>query len=171
MSTFSNHVSVVPNDQIKRVTSLKFRQDFNSLGPLGYELDLTQLDDEEKDAIKQHISWYKQRRDLLVNGKFSQLLLIGDDKNIYAWSMRKGPEQVVGFYRKLARPNETLDHYLKLPGLSNKVEYSVNAEVRLQGQVLTELGLRLPYQLNGWNQKMAQVSGDFQSFICDVKKI
>ncbi|WP_279095876.1 alpha-galactosidase [Lactobacillus taiwanensis] len=138
-------MSAVPNDQIKRVTGLKFRQDVNSFGPLGYELDLTQLDDEEKDAIKQHISWYKQRRNLLVNGKFSQLLPIGDDQNIYAWSMRKGPEQVIGFYRKLARPNETLDHYLKLPGLSNKAEYSVNAEVRLQGQVLTELDLRLPY--------------------------
>lgn len=49
-------MSAVPNDQIKRVTSLKFRQDFNSFGSLGYELDLTQLDDEEKDAIKQHIS-------------------------------------------------------------------------------------------------------------------
>ena len=61
---FSNHVSAVPNDQIKRVTGLKFRQNVNSFGPLGYELDLTQLDDEEKDAIKQHISWYKQRRDL-----------------------------------------------------------------------------------------------------------
>lgn len=101
---------------------MKFRQDVNFFGPLGYELDLTQLDDEEKDAIKQHISWYKQRRDLLVNGKFSQLLPIGDDQNIYAWSMRKVPEQVVGFYRKLARPNETLDDYLKLPGLSNQVE-------------------------------------------------
>ncbi|WP_308554766.1 alpha-galactosidase [uncultured Lactobacillus sp.] len=169
LSAFSNHVSAVPNHQTGRKTSLKFRQDLNTFGPLGYELDLNTLSEKELSAIKKHIAWYKKLRDLLVNGEFNQLLPIGDDKNIYAWSAGNKAEQVIGFYRKLAKPNETLDHYLKLNNLDLKAKYHFNGEV-LSGKLLTEVGLRLPYQLNGWNQAMAQLSGDFQSFVYHVKQ-
>ncbi len=52
LSTFSNHVSAVPNDQVKRITSLKFRQNVACFGPLGYELDLGKLSTEEKNKLK-----------------------------------------------------------------------------------------------------------------------
>ncbi|MDE7050102.1 MAG: alpha-galactosidase [Lactobacillus sp.] len=171
MSTFSNHVSAVPNDQLKRITSLDFRQDLNSFGPLGYELDLTKLSSEEKLKIKSHIKWYKNHRNILVFGEFNQLLPIGDDKNIYAWSMSASDEQVVAFYRKLARPNETLDHYLPLKNINLDNQYLLNKTERLSGSFLNNIGLRLPYQLNGWNQAMAEVAGDFQSYLYDVKKL
>lgn len=170
LSTFSNHVSAIPNHQTGRKTSLKFRQNFNLFGPLGYELDLNKLTDQEKEAIKNHISWYKEKRNLLVNGKFNQLLPIGDDKNIYSWSVGNNNEQVIGFYRKLARPNETLDHYLKLSNLDDDSEYIVNDGKILHGKFLKKIGIRFPYQLNGWNQKTAQLAGDFQSYIYDIKK-
>ncbi|EEJ72039.1 alpha-galactosidase [Lactobacillus ultunensis] len=170
LSTFSNHVSAVPNHQTGRKTSLTFRQNFNSFGPLGYELDLNKLSDDELTAIKNHITWYKEKRDLLVNGQFDQLLPIGDEHNTYAWSVSNDDEQVVGFYRKLAKPNETLDHYLKLKNVDFKADYQIRDHV-LKGKFLAEVGLRLPYQLNGWNQAMAQLAGDFQSYIYDVKKI
>ncbi|KRM37487.1 alpha-galactosidase [Lactobacillus hamsteri DSM 5661 = JCM 6256] len=170
LSTFSNHVSAIPNHQTGRKTSLAFRQDFNSFGPLGYELDLSKLTDQEKETIKNHISWYKEKRDLLVNGQFNQLLAIGDDKNIYSWSVSDNNEQVIGFYRKLACPNETLDHYIKLSNIDFGSEYIVNDKDILHGNFLEKIGLRQPYQLNGWNQKMMQVSGDFQSYLYDLKK-
>lgn len=171
MSTFSNHVSAVPNDQLKRVTSLDFRQDLNSFGPLGYELDLTKLSLEEKSKIQDHIKWYKKRRKLLVYGYFQQLLSLATDNNIYAWSMSTPQEQIVGFYRKLAKPNESLDHYFMLKDIDSNSEYSVNEKDKLSGNFLNTIGLRLPYQLNGWNQAMAQVAGDFQSYIYDVKNL
>lgn len=171
MSTFSNHVSAVPNDQLKRVTSLGFRQDLNSFGPLGYELDLTKLSLEEKSKIQDHIKWYKERRKLLVYGHFQQLLSLATDKNTYAWSMSTPQEQVVGFYRKLAKPNESLDHYFILKDIDSNREYLVNEKDKLSGNFLNNIGLRLPYQLNGWNQAMAEVAGDFQSYIYDVKNL
>lgn len=169
LSTFSNHVSAVPNHQTMRKTSLKFRQDFNSFGPLGYELDLNKLTEQEKLAIQEHIKWYKSRRDLLVNGEFDQLLPFDDRRNTYAWSVANQEEQVVGFYRKLVRPNETLDHYLKLKNIDQDAKYQCG-RTQLSGCFLDKIGLRLPYQLNGWNQATAELFGDFQSYIYDVKK-
>lgn len=170
LSVFSNHVSAVPNDQTGRRTSLKFRQDFNSFGPLGYELDLNKLSQTEQEKIKQHIAWYKQNRQLLVNGHFSQLIPL-NDQNVYAWSVADDNREVIGFYRKLIHANETLNQYLSLNDLNIKASYKVNDEAVVSGKFLSTVGLRLPYQLNGWNQKMAQLSGDFQSYIYELKKI
>ena len=136
LSTFSNHVSQVPNDQVKRMTSLKFRQELACFGPLGYELDLNKLSSKEKSQIKDWIKWYKKNRNLLVNGEFNQLLKFTPNKNTYAWSVRNHDMQVIGFYRKLARPNETLDRYISLEGLRNQSKYLINQQYVVSGKVL-----------------------------------
>lgn len=170
LSVFSNHVSAIPNDQTGRVTSLKFRQDFNSFGPLGYELDLNKLSLSEQEEIKNHITWYKQKRKLLVDGDFSQLIPL-NNQNVYAWSVANDYEQVVGFYRKLIHANESLKQYLPLKKIKINDFYTINDHKNISGKFLSKVGVRLPYQLNGWNQKMVQLSGDFQSYIYEVKRI
>lgn len=171
LSAFSNHVSAAPNDQIQRLTGLKFRQDVNSFGPLGYELDLGKLSGAEQEKVARHLAWYKQRRELCVDGDFSFLLPVGDQNNTYAYSVRQDDAQLVGFYRKLAKPNETLDHYLRLSSLQPEAWYEVNNRDRLRGNLLHQIGLRLPYQLNGWNSEQAVLKGDFQSYLYEVKKL
>lgn len=171
LSTFSNHVSAVPNDQVKRITSLKFRQNFACFGPLGYELDLNKLSTEEKNQIKNWIRWYKENRKLLVNGTFDQLLKFDPSQNTYAWSVSNSNKQIVGFYRKLARPNETLDQYLPLKHLNDHQKYQINSDQMVSGRVLQKFGLREPYQFNASNPDTAQISGDFQSYLYQIKAI
>ena len=171
LSTFSNHVSAVPNDQIKRITSLKFRQNVACFGPLGYELDLGKLSTEEKNQIKNWIRWYKENRKLLVNGTFDQLLKFDPSQNTYAWSVSNSNKQIVGFYRKLARPNETLDQYLPLKHLNDHQKYQINSDQMVSGRVLQKFGLREPYQFNASNPDTAQISGDFQSYLYQIKTI
>lgn len=113
LSTFVNHVSAVPNEQIFRETNLKFRQDVACFGSLGYELDLNKLSDDELKEIQKYTSWYKSNRTLLNYGNFYQISPLIQD-NVYSWAVANGDKQIVGFYRKLARPNETLDQYLPL---------------------------------------------------------
>lgn len=48
VSTIGAHVSAVPNHQVHRDTSLKFRGDVAMSGNFGYELDLTKFTDAEK---------------------------------------------------------------------------------------------------------------------------
>ncbi|WP_049150661.1 alpha-galactosidase [Lactobacillus gasseri] len=171
LSTFSNHVSAVPNDQVKRITSLKFRQNVACFGPLGYELDLGKLSTEERNQIKNWIRWYKENRKLLVNGTFDQLLKFDPSQNTYAWSVSNSNKQIVGFYRKLARPNETLDQYLPLKHLNDHQKYQINSDQMVSGRVLQKFGLREPYQFNASNPDTAQISGDFQSYLYQIKTI
>ena len=171
LSTFSNHVSAVPNDQVKRITSLKFRQNVSCFGPLVYELDLNKLSTEEKNQIKNWIRWYKENRKLLVNGTFDQLLKFDPSQNTYAWSVSNSNKQIVGFYRKLARPNETLDQYLPLKHLNDHQKYQINFDQMVSGRVLQKFGLREPYQFNASNPDTAQISGDFQSYLYQIKTI
>ncbi|WP_255409189.1 alpha-galactosidase [Lactobacillus sp. HT06-2] len=170
LSTFSNHVSAVPNSQVRRNTSLKFRQDLASFGPLGYELDLNQLSSDEKEQINDQIDWYKKRRQLLVNGTFRQLISL-KDKNKFAWEVEAGSNQMVGFFRKLAKPNEALDQYFSLPNSNNMQTYSINHDLVVSGRVLKNFGLREPYQFNGSNGDTAQVSDDFQSYLYEIKQV
>lgn len=168
LSTFSNHVSAVPNEQIKRITSLKFRQDFAVFGPLGYELDLTKLSSTDKKAIQQQISWYKKYRDLLVNGQFSQLLPF-KDTNTFCFKVSDKCNSIIGFYRKLARPNGSSNQYINVYNVDPNSNYLVNNEL-LSGRILSKFGLREPYQFNGSNAETAQLIGDFQSYIYQIVK-
>ncbi len=169
LSVFSNHVSAVPNGQVKRITSLKFRQNVACFGPLGYELDINKLTPLDQKQIYDQINWYKKRRDLLVNGDFKQLLPL-TDTNKSAFSVNDCDHQIIGFYRKLTRPNETLDRFISLPNLNLNAYYKVNGQAVLSGRFLKEFGLRQPYQFNGSNAGTAQLIGDFQSFLFEIEK-
>ncbi|MER2001603.1 MAG: alpha-galactosidase [Carnobacterium inhibens] len=167
LSTFSNHVSASPNHQVERVTSLQTRQNVSIFGPLGYELDLTKLSDEEKEEIKTCISFYKKHRNLLVHGEFFQLLDPFGDTNEVSWGVANEDksEFIIGFYRKMAVANPPALDYIKVSFLTDDKIYSVNKSEEVSGKVLSHFGLRKPYQFNGANHHQAQVKGDFQSYI------
>lgn len=170
LSAFSNHVSAVPNDQVKRITPLAIRQTVSDFGPLGYELDLTKLDDSEKKAIKENVKFYKQNRQLLLHGHFQQLLTVDPDANEVSFGVVNDDqsETFIGFYRKLARPNSSVIRHLKVPFLSEDKHYAVGNE-RISGRILKNIGLLEPFEFNGANLETAQVSGDYQSFMFHLK--
>lgn len=165
LSAFSNHVSAVPNDQVGRMTPLKMRQNVADFGPLGYELDITKLPAPELAAIKDNIDFYRQHRELLVNGHFQQLQPLDPDANTVAWSVANADqsELFVGFYRKLATPNTSVLNYLKLPNVAVNRHYQIDDGPIVSGQILQQFGLREPYQFNGANADTAELRGDFQS--------
>ncbi|MBC2478280.1 alpha-galactosidase, partial [Clostridium beijerinckii] len=68
ISTMGAHVSAVPNHQVHRNTSLKMRGDVAMLGNFGYELDLTNFNDEEIETVKKQVETYKELRELIQFG-------------------------------------------------------------------------------------------------------
>ncbi|MDR3276257.1 MAG: alpha-galactosidase [Treponema sp.] len=105
-SSLGCHVSAVPNHQTGRVTPIMFRAMTAFFGVLGYELDPTKLKDEEKQAVKTQIAFYKAHRGLFQRGKLTRLWTTG--RGDYAAWMVSSPdrsEAVVGFYRMLNHPN------------------------------------------------------------------
>ncbi|NBD25850.1 alpha-galactosidase [Paenibacillus glycinis] len=74
VSAMGAHVSAVPNHQVHRNTPLKTRGDVAMSGNFGYELDLTQFTDAEKEEVKRQVEQVKEVRGLVQYGSFHRLL-------------------------------------------------------------------------------------------------
>ena len=127
-----------------------------------------------RQKIKEHSHtfayiFHSSKPDLLVNGHFEQLVPL-EDQNKYAWSVKQDEKQIIGFFRKLAKPNDTLDRYLSLSNLDQNADYIINQKNKVSGRVLTNFGLREPYKFNASNGDTAQVTGDFQSYLFEIEK-
>jgi len=160
-SSMGAHVSAVPNHQVKRSPSLKMRYDTASFGNLGYELDLTKLDEEEIKVVKDQVNNYKQIRKLVQFGDFYRLRspFAG---NFTAWSYldAEKEELLVGFYQVLASPNPR-EEKLKLKALDAQADYKdLNSGEIYGGDELMNYGLKVPH-----------LKGDFSSKVWRFKKI
>ena len=73
ISTMGAHVSVSPNEQTSRKTSINTRAAVAMSGTFGYELDVTKLDDANKNDIIEQIKTYKKYYNIINHGDFYRL--------------------------------------------------------------------------------------------------
>jgi alpha-galactosidase len=161
VSSMGAHVSAVPNHQVGRMTSLKTRGDVAMSGNFGYELDLTQMSEDEKTEVKAQIRQYKQIRHLVQFGDFYRLRspFEGGDA---AWMMvaEDGGEAFAVYVRELAEANSPMD-WLRLRGLDAKARYRVeDSGIVYGGDQLMYVGLPIP-----------RVRGDFQSSVWRLVRV
>ncbi len=120
-SCIGAHVSAVPNHQTLRSTPLQTRFGISSFGLLGYELDVRDLDSEQKKKIKQQTELYKKWRNILQYGQFYRIASGG---NIHQWiCVSEDKTKAVGFImQELTVPNT---QYLcfKATGLDEEKTY------------------------------------------------
>lgn len=83
-SLMTAHVSASPNHQTGRITSMRFRGDVAMAENFGYELNLTQLSQEDKDEIARQVSLYKELRMLVQYGDLYRTSS-PFDSNLTAW--------------------------------------------------------------------------------------
>lgn len=154
------HVSAVPNHQANRITSLQTRGVSAMAGNFGYELDITKLNEEEKEELKQQISLYKEIRETVQFGTLYRLkspfnsnevawMMISEDKN----------EVIVSYVRQWALVNERFSN-LKLTALDKDSEYEIIGEdIILSGDELMYIGLNIP-----------ELTGDYVSKLWRLKR-
>ena len=73
LSTMGAHVSAVPNHQTRRITSPKTRADVAYTGMFGFELDVTNMTDEELAQIAEQAAFAKHIQPLILSGRFYRL--------------------------------------------------------------------------------------------------
>jgi alpha-galactosidase len=73
VSTVGSHVSAVPNHQTGRITPFHTRGVAAMAGTFGYELDVNNLSDEDKEEIKQQVEFYNRNYDLINAGDYYRL--------------------------------------------------------------------------------------------------
>ncbi len=105
MSTIGAHVSSCPNHQTLRTTSIETRFEVAAFGLLGYELNLTELNAEDKQAVANQIAFYKEHREVFQFGDFYRIRI--NENGCYQWiSVATDRKKALGLYlQKEARPN------------------------------------------------------------------
>lgn len=166
-SMWGAHVSAVPNDQVGRLTSIDTRAKVAYFGAFGYELDVTELSDEEQATIKQQVAFYKQYQ----FGTFYRLETPDTSDNVYAWETVSPDKQTaIGMrYQILNGANPAyIRYYFK--GLDPERHYTVNdgSEV-FSGAELMNAGYFVPRVMN--RLQSPKVPSDFHADMFIVKAV
>lgn len=158
-SSMCCHVSVIPNHQVHRNTSLKMRGDVASSGVLGYQLDLTKLTPEEKEYTKKQIELYKELRKLILFGRMHRLKSpFTSNEAAWIFVSEDHKEAFMAYFRILAIPNEPLARIFPR-GLNPAFTYElIDEDMALSGDALMYAGLPIPL-----------LKGDFQSYTWRMK--
>lgn len=170
-SMWGAHVSAVPNDQVGRLTSIDMRAKVAYFGAFGYELDVTELSDEEQATIKQQVAFYKQYRKLFQFGTFYRLETPDTSDNVYGWETVSPDKQTaIGMrYQILNGANPAyIRYYFK--GLDPERHYTVNdgSEV-FSGAELMNAGYFVPRVMN--RLQSPKVPSDFHADMFIVKAV
>ncbi|NCA95555.1 MAG: alpha-galactosidase [Methanomicrobia archaeon] len=106
LSSIGAHVSASPSHQLLRNTPIDTRFNVAAFGVLGYELDLSHLDEVETKAVKAQIAFYKKHRHLLQYGTFYQMQLL-EEKDFAVWMVlsEDKKEGIIGYFNGLQKPN------------------------------------------------------------------
>lgn len=159
-SAMSCHVSVCPNHQTGRVTPFESRIAIASLGAFGFELDTTQLKQDEKDMLKSACIAYRADESLLLNGDLIRLKSPFVDGYFAEMAVSKDKS-----YAKLTvmypQPLGNDKFYnIKLYGLDENSFYSINGEEKASGSALVNRGFYLP-----------QTTGDYKTLVVYFERI
>lgn len=161
ISSMTAHVSAVPNHQTGRITSLKTRGDVAMSGVFGYELDLTEMTEEEKVIVKDQVQHYQEIRPLVQFGEFYRLNSPFEG-NLTAWMFvsEDQSEALVMLARTLASAQPVF-HEVFLTGLDEQIVYQDQAtKQQFFGDELMNLGVNVP-----------DFYGDFQTTLLHLKKV
>lgn len=143
--TMGSHVSACPNHQLGRSTPMETRLNVAMSGNLGFELDLNLTLDNEIELVKKSIEFYKENRALIQLGEFYRLLSPFNGQ-VTSWMfINKDKSEFIVFW-VLDKAEVTYSQkVLKLPYVSEDMQYKTSEGVLFTGGELKYRGLKLPY--------------------------
>lgn len=164
VSVVGSHVSAVPNHQTGRKTPLHTRGVVAMSGTFGYELNLMNLSEEEKQEIREQIAEYKSYAPIIQNGLYYRLSNPTEEE-ICAWEYvytdeKEQSKVLLNIVMQAIHGNMTVN-YVKLQGLEEAAVYrEEKSGKRYTGSALMYGGMPLPVEL-----------GEYQAYqYCFVRK-
>ncbi len=123
MNTVTAHVSNCPNHQTLRKTPLDTRFNVAFFSNLGYEYNLCEMKQKDKDELKEQIKLYKKWRDVISSGTFYRSKSFSDSNNTVWTCVSKDKTRAVALdLQNRVTPNTTFRHYEAL-GLDRELKY------------------------------------------------
>ena len=142
-----SHVSVVPNEQTGRITSLETRGVVAMAGVFGYEMNLGNLSEAEKEIVKEQVRKYRSYAPLIQNGLYYRLSNPFED-TLAAWEFvsEDGTEALVSVVMLEIHGNMTVN-YVRLKGLKSGRSYQEQESGCIyDADALREIGIPLPLE-------------------------
>lgn len=166
ISSMGAHVSAVPNHQVGRITSMETRANVAYFGAFGYELDVTEMSEGDKETMKEQISFFKEHRELFQFGTFYRIHSpFSGNGNRTSWMVVSEDKEraVVGDYHILCEPNASYKRLL-LKGLDPNASYKIEGyEGSYNGDELMEIGIQLDHERFRGHRGDHYVPRDFYS--------
>ena len=162
-SAMGAHVSDCPNHTVGRNTPFKTRGHVAMVGTFGYELDVTRIPQEDRDAIPTQIEEFNKFNTLVRTGDHYRIGNMFEDNTWDAWMFvsKDKTNALFEFVQVLARPNER-SRRIKLKGLDPDAYYYEESEPdkKISGAALMNAGINIA---KIWGAD--GISGDFSSKI------
>ena len=145
ISTIGSHVSAVPNHQTGRITPIETRAVTAMAGSFGYELDLNQISDGEKQAVKLQIARFKKYNYIIHNGLYYRISNpMKDDVAVWEYVSEDKSEALVHGMIFRTAPN-SLQIRIRLRGLIPDAVYRLESDGHCYtGLALMNGGILLP---------------------------
>ena len=162
VSVIGSHISAVPNHQNGRITDIDTRAVVAMSGNFGYELDLTKLDEKDKEKIQKQISAFRENWDIIHNGIYYRDSDILQEKDYAAWNFTSPDrsEALLNVVTTAVHANDKV-HYIRCRGLEDDALYTCRETgAVLSGSLLRIIGIPLPI-----------VPGEYQAFQFHFQKI
>lgn len=139
-----SHVSITPNHQTGRSTSLNTRYQVARMFNLGYELDLTKCTEEEQREIAGQIAGHKKERNWLQKAIFCRNET--PNENYVSWSSVRGDREecLTLVFQKFFNPLHSHGQF-SLTGLNPEYDYleTISGQ-KYGGDELMEIGISVP---------------------------
>jgi len=146
-SSMGAHVSDCPNHTVGRQTPFKTRGHVAMVGTFGYELDVTKIPQQDRDAIPGQIEEFKKYNPLVRTGDHYRIGNMFEDNSWDAWMFvaKDKSEALFEFVQVLKRPNYH-SRRIKLKGLDPEAYYydESKPDTKLSGAALMYAGINIP---------------------------
>lgn len=144
LSMMSAHVSASPNEQSGRRTSLDTRAAVAYFGVFGYELDVTTLDAEEAEKVKEQIRFYKKYRDVFQYGNFYRIRSPFEDDAVDWQVVSKDQSTSILVHTSLTSHLNPGYSVVKFCGLDDGKRYTIaGMDEEFFGDELMNAGIRI----------------------------
>lgn len=145
-SAMGAHVSDCPNHTVGRNTPFATRGHVAMVGTFGYELDVTKISQEDRDAIPKQIEEFNKYNKLVRTGDHYRIGNMFEDNTWDAWEFvaKDKSEVLFEFVQVLARPN-CRSRRIKLKGLDPDAFYYEESapEEKISGAALMNAGINV----------------------------
>jgi alpha-galactosidase len=152
IATMGAHVSAVPNHQTGRTTNITTRGVVAQAGTFGYELDLNQISEEEKEIVRCQIEEQKKYFPLIHDGRYYRLSDPAKHPLVCSWLFvsEDQKEALVSIITMHAQCNQPVS-YVKLRGMKEDAVYQdEKTGEKYSGAALMYAGIQIPLVLDDY---------------------